>query len=226
MKKFLEAKPDPATEARFREHNFKMIAVGRFVDKEKNFSMLIEMMRDFVHPVRNPPSFGVAAATLGRLISNGVKICPRALLVLVGDGPDKESYKLQAKAYNLENNVIIEPWRDDLPSFYKSFDLFLLSSNYEGWGRVVIEAMAAGLPVVVTDVGLAGEVVKNGENGIVVPVGNRAAMLHAVTKLFNDNRYRKRLSAAGLETVKNLEPKTKEEYLRKYEASYCNPKSR
>ena len=200
--KFFEAKPDPATERRLENFEFKMIAVGRFVDKEKNFSMLIEMMRDFV------------------------KICPKALLVIVGDGPDRTNYESKTKNQGLENCVILERWRDDLPSFYKSFDLFLLSSNYEGWGRTVIEAMASGLPVVMTDVGLAGEVIRNGENGVVVPVGEREAMLHAVTKLFNNPQERKRLAEAGLAKVKKLEPITKKEYLKKYAASYCNSKSR
>ncbi len=191
IKKFLEAKPDLETEASFRSYDFKMIAVGRFVDKEKNFSMLIEMMRDFV------------------------KICPRAVLVLVGDGPDRESYKLQATSYKLQNNVIIEPWRNDLSSLYKSFDLYLSSSNYEGWGRTIIEAMASGLPIIMTDVGLAGEVIKNEHNGLVVPVGDRTAFLHAVLRLWRDPQARKKLALQARLSAIRLGGDAKH-YLEKY----------
>ncbi len=196
VSKFLNAKPDPAIEMQFRDYDFKIVSIGRLVDKEKNFSMLIDVMRDFV------------------------KVCPRALLVLVGDGPDKSSYQLLITKYNLENNVILKSWRDDLPSFYKSFDLYLMSSNYEGWGRTVIEAMASGLPVVMTDVGLAGEVVKNGENGTVVSVGDKKALLEAVADLYKDSEKRLRFARAGQEAARNLKPGIKDEYLVLYRESF------
>ena len=173
-----------------------MLAVGRFVDKEKNFSMLIDVMVEFV------------------------KICPKALLVLVGDGPDKSSYQSLVTGYRLERNVVIEQWRDDLPAFYKSFDLFLFSSNYEGWGRAVIEVMAAGLPVVMSDVGLAGEVVKHGENGLVSPVGDKNMFLAAVVDLYRNPEKRRTLVLAGKKIVRELSPKTKEEYLEFYKESF------
>lgn len=195
ISKFRNAVKDPQTEERFKDYDFKIIAVGRFMDKEKNFSMLIEIMRDFV------------------------KICPRALLVLVGDGPDKKNYQLSTINYQLQKNVIIESWRSDLSSFYKSFDLFLLSSNYEGWGRTVVEAMASGLPAVMTDVGLAGEVLLDGENGRVVPVRDPKAMLRAIKKLYEDPETRQKFAAAGQSTARSLRPATKEEYLGLYKES-------
>lgn len=196
ISRFLDAIRDKKTDERFRHYTFKMIAVGRFAEKEKNFSMLIEMMRDFV------------------------MVCPGALLVLVGGGPDRKRYKESITDYKLGKNVILEEWRDDLPIFYKSFDLFLLSSNYEGWGMVVVEAMAAGLPVVMTDVGLAGEVVKNKENGVVVPVADRWAMCRAVTDLYQNHELRAKFSEAGFTTIKNLEPKSKGEYLQRYKQNF------
>lgn len=198
IQKFLAASSGGATDARFRDYSFKMIAVGRFVDKEKNFSMLIEVMRDFV------------------------KVCPKALLVIVGDGPDRENYELRIMNYGLQKNVKIEPWREDLPSFYKSFDLYLMSSNYEGWGRTVIEAMAAGLPVLMTDTGLAGEVVENGGNGVIVPVADKDAFLRELKELYNNEEKRKRLGRETPETAKNLKPRTKEEYLKLYRESFAS----
>ncbi len=198
VSKFLEAKEDPDTRERFHLPSFKMIAAGRFVDKEKNFSMLIDMMRDFV------------------------AVCPAALLVLVGDGPDGEKYESRIKNYKLEKNVIMEPWRDDLPAFYKSFDLFLLSSNYEGWGRAVVEAMASGLAAVMTDVGLAGEVAKDRENAMVVPVGDRAGFLDACETLYHDSILRQRLSEEGARTATQMHPRTWNEYLEEYKKSFTS----
>ena len=117
---------------------------------------------------------------------------------------------------------MIEPWRDDLASFYKSFDVFLLPSNYEGWGRAVIEAMAAGLPVVMTDVGLAGEVVKNNENGIVVPVGDRVRFVSAVIALARNPALRRRIAEEAAHTVHNLRPGTWGEYHRRYQESFSS----
>lgn len=196
--KFLYIKPNPATEERFKNYVFKIVAVGRFVNKEKNFSMLLEIMRDFV------------------------KICPQTLLALIGDGPDKTNYQQLVVSYRLQNNVTMEMIPQEiLPSFLKSFDLFALSSNYEGWGRVVIEAMAAGLPVVMTDVGLAGEVVKNNENGIVVPVGDKGAFISALRELAHDTAKRMRLKNAASKTVLAMSPKTQEEYNLLYKESFC-----
>src|SRR3989344_6304474 len=171
VSRFMASVPDPATEKRFQDYDFKMIAAGRFVEKEKNFNMLIDVMRLFV------------------------RICPQALLVIVGEGPAKKNYESRIKNQGLGKNVLIESWRDDLPSFLKSFDLFLLSSRYEGWGREVIEAMVAGLPVIMTDVGLAGEGVKRRENGIVVPVGDAQAFFHAIRGLYEQPKKRKLLAA-------------------------------
>lgn len=195
ISRYVSAIPDRNNEERFSPYKFKIISAGRFVEKEKNFMMLIEVMAEFI------------------------KVCPEAILVIVGDGPDKDRYKTQIIQYGLEKNVIIEGWRNDLPTFYKSFDLFVLPSNYEGWGRVIIEAMASGLPVVMTDVGLAGEVVRQGRNGIVIPVRDYTALRNALRDLYIDAEKRQKIAAAGAETVKNLRPFTKEEYLILYKES-------
>ncbi len=198
VQQFLDVRADPDTERRFAGFDFKMIAVGRLVDKEKNFTLLIDVMRLFA------------------------RIHPQALLVIAGEGPDRERYALCVARYGLQKNVILEPWRRDLPSFYKAFDLFLLSSNYEGWGRAVIEAMASGLPAVMTDVGLAGEVVKNGESGIVVPVGDTQAFFRAVQTLYENPEKRLQIARVGQETAKNLKPQTQKEYLSAWRACFVS----
>ncbi|MDP3710311.1 MAG: glycosyltransferase family 4 protein [bacterium] len=195
ISKFLNTISDIQTEELFGQHSLKMIAVGRFVDKEKNFSMLIEVMKELI------------------------KTNPEAVLVIVGDGLDKDSYKRQVTRYKLEKNVILEPWRNDLPSFLKSFDLFVMPSNYEGWGRVVIEAMASGLPILMTDVGVAGEIVGHDREGIVVPVQDKKALLRAIKDLYNNRGKLERMGEAAKNKVIGLNPKTKKEYLELYKKS-------
>ena len=186
----------PEDNARLQEYSFKMIAVGRFVEREKNFSMLIAMMRELV------------------------KRHPRAVLVLVGEGPDKNLYEAQIKRYGLEKSVILERWRDDLPSFYRCFDLLLVSSNYEGWGRVAIEAMAGGLPVVMTDVGLAGEVVRDGVNGRVVPVGDRNAFLEACLELIEHPEDLRAYASRARQTIIEIRPRDETEYSEEYKRCF------
>jgi len=199
--RFRDASRDPATDARFAQYDFKIIAVGRFFDKEKNFSLLIDAMAELV------------------------KIAPKAILVIVGDGPDRKNYELRIMNYGLEENIVIESWRNDLPSFYKSFDCYAMTSNYEGWGRTVIEAMAAGLPIVMTDVGLAGEVVKGGENGIVIPVGDKAALRNALASLYRDSTERKALADSARRTAADLSL-GRDDYLARYADALvkCNEK--
>lgn len=143
---------------------------------------------------------------------------PRTGLVIVGAGPH-EGY-LRGKSKGFEKNIAFEGWADDIVSYYKGADVFVLSSNYEGWAMAVIEAMAAGTPVVMTDVGCAGEVVRNDENGIVVPIEDYNALAQAIERLHDDPAERERLARAGRETIQNLEPRTKKEYLAQYKQSW------
>ena len=116
-----------------------------------------------------------------------------ALLVIVGDGPERESLELQAASYKLQANVFFEGWQNNLVPYYAGADIFLLTSNYEGFGLAAVEALSAGVPVVMTDVGVAGEIVQHGENGIVVPVGNEKKVAEALTRLIVDAELKSKL---------------------------------
>lgn len=212
--RFLSAAPDAACAGFFKKFSFRMIAVGRLVDKEKNFSMLLGVMKEFV------------------------KVFPAAFLAIVGYGPDRNRYDRIIRQYRLENNVIIGTEQeikiricsgsrrvagvqraregDFLPSFYKSFDVCVISSNYEGWNRVVIEAMAAGLPILMTDVGCAGEVVKNGENGVVVPVGDAHRFLEELIRLARNPGELAGLAEGARRAIRSSSQRPHESYVREY----------
>lgn len=105
---------------------------------------------------------------------------PKALLLVVGEGPLRGYLFREAEILGLKNNVLIKPWTNGIGKYYQIADLFLLTSNYEGYGRSVVEAMIAGCPVIMTDVGVAGEIIKDGENGLVVPVGDEKKLAEKI----------------------------------------------
>jgi glycosyltransferase involved in cell wall biosynthesis len=93
-------------------------------------------------------------------------------LIIAGEGPEKENYKLS-------DNIILEPWTNDLASYYKTADLFVFTSDYEGYGMVLIEAAAAGCKIISTDVGVAGEIL-DWEN--IVKVGDKEGLKDKIEK--------------------------------------------
>ncbi len=173
---------------------------GRFIilmasrlTKEKNIGLAIEAMRGLTRK----------SARI-----NAEKI----LLLIVGDGPEREALQLLTFNYQLSTNVIFEPWSDDLISYYKTADLFLLTSNYEGYGRTVVEATAASLPVVMTDVGVAV--------GSVVPVGDREALADRLELLISNRSEREKT----LESQKKILEfyRSKEDYLNRIKQSWSH----
>jgi len=143
---------------------------------------------------------------------------PNTELWIVGDGPEK--YKIQDTRNKIQKPVGIKlfGWQDNLEKFYQRADAFLLTSNYEGWGLVVIEAATYGLPIIMTDVGCAGEVIKNGESGIVIPIGDRKALEGAMIKIIEDSELRKKLGQGAQKAVKQLP--SKQETLELYRKSW------
>ncbi len=82
---------------------------------------------------------------------------PDTGMIILGEGSECEALKLKAKSYNLEAAVIFAGYQNDLVSYYKGTDVLLVTSEYEGYGMQIIEALASGCPVVSTDVGIARE---------------------------------------------------------------------
>jgi glycosyltransferase involved in cell wall biosynthesis len=99
---------------------------------------------------------------------------------LVGDGPERGKLEHLVKELNLQQNVKFLGLRRDVPRLLKAADLFLLTSISEGIPLTLIEAMAAGLPIVATNVGGVGEVVENGVTGVLVRVGDSEAIAQQI----------------------------------------------
>lgn len=111
---------------------------------------------------------------------------PEVKLVLVGSGPLKDAMRQLVQEMNLSEYVVFEEWTDDPISYIKTADAYALSSNYEGWGRVLIEALAAGVSIVTTEVGCAGEVIEDHKTALVTPLNDEAAFTHALKQVLTD----------------------------------------
>jgi len=127
---------------------------------------------------------------------------PRAQLLLAGEGMLRESLEQRARDLGLSDAVHFLGVRRDVPSVLKRLDLFVQPSHSEGMSNALIEAMAAGRPVVATRVGGNPEVVRDGVDGLLVPPADPEAMGRACADLLAD---RSRLEAFGREGRRRVE---------------------
>jgi glycosyltransferase involved in cell wall biosynthesis len=120
------------------------------------------------------------------LIAAAAKIVarvPDARFVIVGEGPERESALHQVGNFGLEDSFEFLGHRDDVPALLAEADLFVLPSRSEAFPNAVIEAMAAGLPVVATRVGGIAELVQRERTGVLVPSEDPEALAAAVMNL-------------------------------------------
>lgn len=118
-------------------------------------------------------------------------------LLVVGSGPLQETLRGQVHRLGLESQVVFAGFRSAIAAITAVLDISVLPSDFEGMGRVVLEAMAAGKPAVGSNVGGIRELVDDGATGLLVPPGNRVKLERALDRLIGDPGLRARLGAAG-----------------------------
>ena len=141
-----------------------------------------------------------------------------AELWIIGDGPLKNELKEAARKFGVGLQVKFFGWQKNLGKFYEQADVFLLTSNYEGWGMVVVEAASFGLPIIMTDVGLAGEFIKNNENGLIIPVADATKLADSMIRLISNEILRDKLGEKSRQAVYRLP--SKDENTRLYKESF------
>jgi len=107
-------------------------------------------------------------------------------LVIVGDGELRHDLERLAQDLQVADRVVFTGIRRDIPDFMRLFDVFALPSLWEGQPLTVVEAMAAGKPIVATDVGGNVEILNHGEFGVLVPSGDANALAEAIGALLSD----------------------------------------
>ena len=142
---------------------------------------------------------------------------PDAHLVFVGDGPLRGELAAAIGREGLTSRVHILGLRRDVPELQRAFDVFALSSRWEGLPRVFPQAMAAGLPIVATRVNGAADAIQDGVTGFLVEVGDGPGMAARLAELAADPARARAMGAAGRERVDEF---SAERMVRQLEAAY------
>jgi len=131
-----------------------------------------------------------------------------ARLIILGKGILKRELENLALKLKINKFVSFVGYKDNPYAWMSKADIFVLSSAYEGFPNVLIEAMACGVPVISTDC-LSGprEIITNGKNGILVPVGDERKLAEAILDLLNNEKKRKKFSLEAKKRVKDFEAK-------------------
>jgi len=177
---------------KYPEFDFIILMTSR-LEKEKNIKLAIRAMEEIV------------------------KKFPKTVLIIAGSGSEEKNLQLMAYSLQLQDNIKFEGWVEDLASYYKSCDAYLLCSNYEGYGMTLIMAQSVGCPIITTDVGVVGETI-NKDNALIVPVGDKKAIVDSIIKLQTDSEFKINLGKKMQESIDSV--RSKEEYLRKYKQSW------
>ncbi|QSG05103.1 Glycosyltransferase [Halapricum desulfuricans] len=122
-----------------------------------------------------------------------------ASVCLVGDGPLADTLESDIETRGFSDRVFLTGYRDDVPRVLAASDVLVLPSFREGTPRVITEAMAAGLPVVATDIAGIPKQVEHGESGYLIPPGDDAALADRLNELLADPQLRERFGRRGSE---------------------------
>ena len=126
---------------------------------------------------------------------------PDTRLMIVGRGEEEKPLRALAQELNIAHAVIWAGFRTDIPRLLAALDVYVQTSDNEGLSLSILEAMAAGNAVIATDVGAAREVLRDRENGLIVPPGSAGPVAAAMRWLLEDRERIRTISAAGRATV-------------------------
>lgn len=189
-------------------HIYNPIEVDRFyhIKKDGTVKNLLAMGR--LHQVKNYP---LMLNAIKKVLETGYDV----KLHIAGSGPLESELKAEVQRLSLVNNVVFLGNQKNIPELLSGMDALLLSSANEACPMVILEAMASGLPVVVTNVGGVPELVT--DNGIVVESGDTEAFCNAIIKLLESPKLAEEMSKKALEYSKQYD---KDIIVRQYENEY------
>ena len=126
---------------------------------------------------------------------------PKAKFLLVGDGPDKKDLEEMANEMGIGKHVLFPGFIDNIPEIYSFTDIAILSSWSEGLPQSLLQAMAAGVPVIATNVGGVPEVVVHEESGILIEAGDHAALAEGIIRIINHPDLAVRMAGRAKEII-------------------------
>jgi glycosyltransferase involved in cell wall biosynthesis len=125
--------------------------------------------------------------------------------VLVGDGPNRKEYEILVEKYGLEDKVIFTGWRKDVTDFYKAADIFFFPSRGEGMPGAVMEAMAAGLPIVATDIPAISCLAIDKKSGFLCENTDINRFVEVIEVLIGNGELRSRMGTNALEAIRKFD---------------------
>ena len=144
-----------------------------------------------------------------------VKMMPQLLalnqffrLVIIGDGPDRKVLQAMIKNLGMERKIYLlgPKTKNEITNYMAAADMFLLNTGYESFSYQILEAMAAGVPLITTAVGGNLEMVRQGENGFLVKYNDEFNLIEAVKTLWASAELRDKFSLKGKKTALQYPP--------------------
>ncbi|HEY4475869.1 MAG TPA: glycosyltransferase, partial [Candidatus Paceibacterota bacterium] len=188
-----------------------------FLDKETARKDIIKKLKDsgFKISARGGSAFGGQDSrpwigSIGRLTKEkdygtfieAAKMLPDAYFFIIGDGKEISNLKSKISNLKLTNRFFIVPPTGNDAQMLKAFDAFCMTSIKEGMPYVLLEAMAAGLPIVVTEAGGMPEAIKNNSNGMLVPLKDPEMLAQIISRLISGGRDSKNLGEKAVSAAR------------------------
>jgi glycosyltransferase involved in cell wall biosynthesis len=193
----------------------KFVVINSGVELNKFKELPFNENRNFKKELRIPEN-SLTIGTVGRLepvkgheflVKAAKHIIPKypdSIFIFTGDGYLKQNLEKKAFDLGIEENIIFLGWRDDAAKIISAYDVFVLPSLNEGMGRVLVEAMALGKPIVASNIGGIPDLVIHGKNGFLVPPKNPKELAKYIQILLEDEKKREKMGQAGKEIALNF----------------------
>jgi glycosyltransferase involved in cell wall biosynthesis len=174
-----------------------------------------DLAKKFIEKTINQPlNNKIIIGTISRLeysknienLLESAKILKRENIIylVIGDGPERKKIEKLINRYQLKNNFFLLGDIPEAAKYLKAFDIFVLPSRYEGFPLVILEAMNARLPIVVTDVGGLKEMIENKKEGILVEAKNPKVLAMAIKELIENKNLARNLAENAYRKVKEM----------------------
>jgi len=209
----------------------KLKLINKFNFPENKISVIYNSFDDKINTNLNYKNkdLNFNIGTVGRLVpeknqlfiidifSELLKHFPNLKLTIVGDGLEKNNIINYIEKLHLSKKISVLDYSENVLSIMKTFDIFILTSKYEGIPLTIMDSLALGIPVVASKVGSIPEIVKNGFNGFTLELKNINGFVDTIINILNNRNLHEYLSSNAIKSVQNF---TVEKMVKEYENLY------